>query len=481
MLSDPLVLVDLETTGAHAQHDRVTEVGLLLIDNGRVIEEWETLVNPHRAIPPHIALLTGITDQMVALAPSFDEIARILWEKLDGRTLVAHNARFDHGFLRSEFARLERRYTPKVVCTVKLSRKLYPEHRRHNLDSLLARHAITCTARHRALGDARVLWSLLTTWAGERGGDALAAAARGQALTPSLPPHLSDLILDEVPETPGVYLFYGENDLPLYVGKSVNLRARVLGHFAGDRTSAKESRIVQQVKRIDWRETAGELGALLEEARLVKTLSPLMNRRLRAERDACTFRWALAPGGAPEIVSLDVLAERDTPYGVFATRKAALDALRGIARERCLCYMRLGLEKGSGPCFGYQIKRCRGVCVGSESIPVHDLRVAEALAAIKLPAWPFRGAVAVRERAGDQTQVHLLDNWRHIGTAHSDEALATLTEQDRAVRFDLDTFRILQRFLAAPPRGARIVALGELAVPALAGRNCALDDASTAP
>ena len=185
MLNQPLVFLDLETTGANAAWDRITEVGLMIVERGRVVEAWETLVNPGRTIPGHISLLTGITDAMVALAPSFADIAQVLWEKLDGRMLIAHNARFDAGFLKSEFQRLERRYAPKVLCTVKLSRKLYPEHRRHNLDSLLERHAITCSARHRALSDAKVLWELTQVWRAERGEDALDAAAQAQLKQPT--------------------------------------------------------------------------------------------------------------------------------------------------------------------------------------------------------------------------------------------------------------------------------------------------------
>ncbi len=456
LFSSSLVFLDLETTGANPVYDRVTEVGLIVVERGRVVEEWETLVNPERAIPPHISLLTGITDEMVALAPTFGDIARALWDKLEGRTLVAHNARFDSGFLKSEFRRLERRYAPKVLCTVKLSRKLYPEHRRHNLDSLLERHGIQCTARHRALGDARVLWDLVNVWNRERGEEAVTAAARGQAELPSLPPHLSDLVLDEVPELPGVYLFYGENDLPLYVGKSVNLRSRVLSHFAGERASVKDQRIVQQVKRIDWKETAGELGALIEEARLVKTLSPLMNRRLRDERDVCALQWDLSTGGAPQIVALDASPAGAELYGLFRTRKQAVAALKGLADSHDLCRIRLGLEKGKGPCFSHQLKHCRGVCVGKESALQHDLRVAEALVAIRLPAWPYRGAIGVRERAGALTHVHVVDRWCHLGTAANDDELAALAAERPAPRFDLDTFKILERFLATPPRHAQV-------------------------
>jgi len=158
MLDRALVFLDLETTGAAAHSDRITEIGLVEVDRGRHIGEWSSLVNPERPISPMIESLTGITDAMVADAPTFAELADELFERLAGKTLVAHNARFDYGFLQNEFRRVGLKYAPDVLCTVRLSRHLYPQERRHNLDSLIERHGFSCESRHRALADARVLW-----------------------------------------------------------------------------------------------------------------------------------------------------------------------------------------------------------------------------------------------------------------------------------------------------------------------------------
>jgi DNA polymerase-3 subunit epsilon len=447
MLDRQLVFLDLETTGATASFDRITEVGVVEVAPGGRVTEWTTLVNPEMRIPPFIEGLTGISNDMVALAPTFAEIARELQTRLAGKLLIAHNARFDYGFLKSEFARLDIRYASDVVCTVKLSRKLFPGHARHNLDSLMERHGISCTARHRALGDARVLWDLIRKWRDELGAAALDAAARAQFKSPTLPPGLSDLVLDEVPESPGVYLFYGENDLPIYIGKSVNLRSRVLAHFAGDRRIPKDMRIVQQVKRIDWRETAGELGALLEEARLVKELLPTMNRQLRRTSDLCAFRWEPGQRQAPELVSAADIDFGDTAsvYGVFRTKRAAVDTLRKRAHAFELCLIETGLEKKStGPCFAHQIERCRGVCMGKESHMQHDLRMLEALGELKLAAWPFKGRIGVREASGERTDLHVLDHWCYLGTLRSEQDLDTLAARPS---FDLDTYKILRRFL----------------------------------
>lgn len=453
MYDRPVVFLDLETTGATATRDRITEVGLVEIDGGRFVREWSTLVNPGTGIPPMIQSLTGISNEMVALAPPFEEIARELWLALEGRVLVAHNARFDYGFLKNEFRRLGRTLTLPVLCTVKLSRKLFPQYQRHNLDSLMSRHDIRCESRHRALGDARVLWQLAQAWREAPGEAAVLEACARLLKASTVPAGLPDDTYAHIPEGPGVYLFYGENDIPLYVGKSINLRTRVMSHFSGDHRVHKDMRIAAEVKRIDWIETAGELGALIEESRLVKLLSPVHNRQLRRNGDLCAWHW---PGqradAAPQLLSARELggAEFRDLYGLFRSRRAATEALREIAAEHQLCNVLLGLEKRSGPCFAYQIRRCRGACAGAESAQAHALRLAAALVKLRVKAWPFPGRVGIRETSADglRCELHVLDQWCHLGTVKGEDELRDLEAGGPArPLFDFDTYKILTRYL----------------------------------
>jgi DNA polymerase-3 subunit epsilon len=187
MLPQALIFLDLETTGMTAAEERITEIGLVEVANGAVVGSWSQLVNPQKRIPPFIQALTGITDAMVREAPNFAQLAPGLFERLEGKLLVAHNARFDFGFLESEFARLGICYRPQVLCTVKLSRKLFPEQRRHNLDSLIERHRLNCSARHRALGDAEVLWQFLQKIYAEVDVVRIDAALRAQLDPPPRP------------------------------------------------------------------------------------------------------------------------------------------------------------------------------------------------------------------------------------------------------------------------------------------------------
>jgi DNA polymerase III subunit epsilon len=396
---------------------------------------------------------------MVAAAPSFAELAPALYDKLAGRVFVAHNARFDYGFLRREFERAGMRFAAKTVCSVRLSRRLYAQHDGHSLDDVIARHGIACTARHRALGDAEALWQFLKIAAEEHGPEILTVAARQIARQTTLPPNVDAAMIDEIPDAPGVYLFYGEGGVPLYVGKSRSMRTRVLAHFAGDLRSEREMELVRALRRIDWQRTAGELGALLREARLVKELEPAFNRHLREPETTCGFvfdgkRLWLAQGGEIDAETLPMVC------GLYRSRRAALQALRALADEAGLCLQALGFEAvRSTPCFRHQIGRCAGVCAGRESIHLHHARVAAALGRLRNAAWPYRGRLGIveKDRGRDATEIHVVDRWCYLGTARSDEELAGLLEERAAPPFDYDHYKILARHVGK--RGVRTVEL----------------------
>src|SRR5271170_1016032 len=201
MFAPAVAFVDLETTGTAAGADRVTEVAIVRVDEGR-IDEWSTLVNPECSIPAEIQALTGITNAMVTAAPTFGRVADEVAARIAGCVFVAHNARFDYGFLKHEFGRLGRTFTAKVLCTVKLSRRLYPEAGRHHLDALIARHALAAADRHRALGDARILWQFVQAIYRDQPPAAIEAAVGRILKNPSLPPQLPADALDAIPEAP---------------------------------------------------------------------------------------------------------------------------------------------------------------------------------------------------------------------------------------------------------------------------------------
>ena len=453
----PLAFVDLETTGSNAMFDRITEIGIILVDDNGV-EEWNSLVNPGCRIPAFIQSLTGISDDMVADAPPFADLAPRVHQMLEGRLFVAHNARFDYGFLKQSFRREGQDFRTQTLCTVRLSRALFPGHRQHSLDALIGRHGLVTDERHRALGDARLIHQF---WQHARAGLSEAefeATLRRLTAHASLPSHLPQQLPDELPEGSGVYLFYGEEDRLLYVGKSRNIRQRVLGHFGGDVSSSKEMRLSQQVRRIDWIETGGEIGALLKEAMLVKSLQPTHNRRLRGTSDLCSVTLEEGPLGLRvEIAAAREMDFRQRPklYGLFNSARQARTALIALADDHQLCRQAMGLEAPTPgrPCFARQLGRCRGGCIGEEKATQHSIRLMEALGKFRLQSWPFPGAAYLRE-SGDY---HLISHWAYLGTARSPDELHELLAAPQP-RFDRDCYRILRsqlnQLVPLPPRQA---------------------------
>jgi DNA polymerase-3 subunit epsilon len=463
MLGSPLAFVDLETTGTVAAEDRVTEVAVVRVEGGAIVEEWSSLVDPGVPIPPVIQSMTGITDAMVAGAPRFADLAAEVRRRLDGAIFVAHNARFDHGFLKHEFARVGERFRARVLCTARLSRRLFPEERRHNLDALVARHCLPAEARHRALGDARLLWHFVNALHARLPAALIEEAVDRILKVPSLPPHLPADALESLPEGPGVYLFYGLNALPLYIGKSVDLRDRVASHFSADYRTANDLRLSAEIRRIECRETVGELGALLLESRLIKALMPLHNQLHRRKAELCALHAGSA-SCAPRVVPGSGIDAEDASalYGPFANRRAAREALRALADEHGLCWKLLGLERRNGPCFARQVRKCAGACVGEEPPQAHHARLLAALAPRRIEAWPLRGPGVLMEAAphASRVEVHVFDRWRWLGSAGSREAARILARRDPLPAFDLDVYRIVTGHLRRHP-GVELALLPE--------------------
>lgn len=456
-----IAFVDVETTGGHPAWHRITEIAIVAMRDGVTEWEWSSLVNPGVTIPPSIQRLTGISNEMVMAAPAFDALADEVESRLAGRRFVAHNARFDYSFVRAELRRSGRSFSAPFTCTVRLSRALYPEAARHNLDSMIERHGLECSSRHRALPDAQVLAQLWQRLRSSWSAPVLDAAIERVGRRPSLPAHLSADLLDDLPEAAGVYRFYGEGDVLIYVGKAKNLRERVLSHFMGAARDSKSQRLAAQTRRIEWTETAGELGALLLESRLVRELQPVYNRRLRGGGE--TWTWLVDDaGGAPKLHELaGPVPQQADAFGLYRSIRQAKTALMQLARDHKLCLRVLGLEAaGTGSCFAYQVGRCAGACVNKEPIARHGLRLKLLLAPLKLRSWPHTGAVAIEETSAlGMRHWHVVEDWQYLGTLVTDEheegrGLANLRDAP-VPGFDADAYRILCRYLKSNARNLR--------------------------
>jgi len=425
-----LAFVDVETTGSSPARERVTEVGVVRVDfdgDDVRVDEWFTLVNPCMPIPAEIQWLTGITNEMVRAAPSFAEVSQTVFDRLEGAIFVAHNARFDYGFLRAEFHRAGLSFNARTLCTVRLSRYLYPDRTPHTLDAIIARFGLDGEQRHRALGDARVLWRLLQRLADRHSSAEIELAVHALLRRPALPPNLPPDAIDALPHAPGVYLFYGLNEHPIYIGKSIDLRARVAGHFNSEYRAPRELLLSQEIHRLDWEETAGEFGALLRESELIKTRLPAHNVASRRKLNQVLLgfdeegRAAMTPAAAFEFAQLGCC------YGPFGSRASVWRWMTELAAEHRICLKAIGLEgrrKAAGdgaPCFNYQLRRCNGACVGEEARNEHTARLKELMLPWLLPHWPHANAIALVERNAErfQEEWHVFDQWCWLGTVKS--------------------------------------------------------------
>jgi len=443
-----LAFVDIETTGSHFDRDRITEIGIKTLASNQ-IQVWEQLINPQTFIPQNIQRLTGISPRMVEDKPSFEEVAKELKQELEGKIFIAHNARFDYGFIKASFKRIGIDFKPKVLCTVKLSRLLFPEQSRHNLDTIINAHHLKVSARHRALGDADLLLQFWQICEAKFGKEKLNELINQLVGNPSLPPNIDKDLIDSIPDAPGCYIFYGENRVPLYIGKSISLRSRVMGHFQGALTQRKEMKLSLQIRDIDWIETSGELGALILESQLIKERMPSMNIKLRRSKDLCAWSLKIDSAGKlkPVLVSQKDLLPglQDNLYGLFYSKREAHSYLKAVAKKYRLCEVLLGIEKGEDgkSCFGYQVKQCGGACIGIMSAEMHNLQLKTAMNLYKVQVWPYVGPIAIN----DGGEMIVLDKWCYLGTAINQDELYELTESGGA-EFDLDIYKIVKKALA---------------------------------
>lgn len=453
MLPKSIVFLDVETTGASIYHDRIIEIGMLRVDDNHLSQTYQTLINPERYVPPEITRLTGIAAKNLENAPAFRQVSEEILELLSDSILAAHNARFDYSFLKNEFKRQNISFSPKQICTVKLSRQLYPGVYHHNLDSIIERFNLRCEKRHRAFDDAKILWDFYQLLQKNFQQDVLEQAIANTIKRPSLPASISQKTLDGIPETPGVYMFYGKSAIPLYVGKSKNIRTRVLSHFASDHTSSTEMKIAQQIDYIEVFPTCGELGALLKESVMIKKLQPLYNRQLRYSKKLVVLKKQKDNSGYLRIQESheDSISpgELSDIIGIFKSTKSAETFLHECRKQYLLCEKMLGTEKTTKECFSYRLGQCKGACLKKENPFIYNARFILAFSKNKIKPWPFPGPIAIDDHNAfsNKKELFLIDKWCIIGNVSFDDCDGQNIFANKYL-FDIDSYNILVRFLA---------------------------------
>lgn len=449
MFQFPTVFVDIETSGGSWRVSRVIEVAAIRYENGEITDQYQTLINPGVRLPYYITQITGLTDGDVALSPQFAEIAPELFEFMQGAVFVAHNVRFDYSFLKAEFAACGLEFKPKLLCTVRLSRSLYAGFKGHSLAKIIERHDIATDARHRAMADARAILDFSHIAHREHGQELFDAAVARQLKTQSMPSNLEDTALADISNKPGVYVFEDEAGQPVYVGKSVTLKKRIQSHFSSDIKYVKEMKIAQNTHNVRVIETDNELEALLLESTMVKQLLPVYNHQLRRTTSHSALIKEMNPDGyfavSHQTVDLSTFDNLNAVYGVFTNRTKAKNKLDDLAKTYQLCPKLLGLEKSKGACFWYQLGKCKGACIGRESADAYNQRCEFALERSKIEAWPYKTPVAIR--FGEAIKSLVVDQWIVRGYLYEDTDTPTFESVTSA--FDIDTYRILKRFMKA--------------------------------
>lgn len=258
-------VIDIETTGSHASGNSITEIGICLHDGEKIVDEFQTLLNPGVWIPQYITALTGITNEMIEEAPTFEEVSEKLLEWLDGAVFVAHNAQFDYSFIKAEFEAIGIKWQSKRLCTVRLARKAFPALPSYSLGNICKWMGIHNEQAHRALSDARAAAQLLEKCLAAMEPDDVQKMITRGAPEVFLPPHLDRKEFDAVPQATGVYFLMNEKGKPIYIGKAKNLKKRIQQHFTNHPEGSRMQAFMKEIHHIGFELTGTELIALLLE------------------------------------------------------------------------------------------------------------------------------------------------------------------------------------------------------------------------
>ena len=372
-------IVDLETTGGSAVRSRITEVAVIIHDGQKVVTEYQSLINPGRAVPPKISSLTGITNQMVETAPSFAEVADRIDELTKDCIFVAHNVNFDYGFLRESFKRLGRSFRRKKLCTVRLSRKILPGKFSYSLGKLCASENIPLSDRHRAMGDAKATAILFAKLLRLDQDDVIKQALNPQSLEALLPPNLAKADFQALPEEQGLYYFKDQKGTIVYIGQAKNIKKRVHSHFSGNSNTKSKYYFVKHIYGLDYKLIPNKLMLDLSEAAEIKKHWPKHNRSLK--------RFSLNYGlyhyhdrNGYERLIIGRCGKNDNPLHAFRNQQDAYTFLKQLVLEFELCPRLSGLQPlASGPCSYFEEIECKGACNGKEETSTYNKRVENAL------------------------------------------------------------------------------------------------------
>ncbi|WP_158974161.1 exonuclease domain-containing protein [Cellulophaga sp. L1A9] len=441
-------IIDIETTGNGIQGNKITEISIFKYDGYDVIDEFTTLINPEAEIPYFITGLTGIDNNMVRNAPKFSEVAAQILKITEGTIFVAHNVSFDYNIIKHEFKSIGVDFIRKKLCTVRLSRKLFPGYNSYSLGKLCSALKIPLTDRHRARGDAEATTILFNKLLRADDADEVFKSflnARSQEAT--LPPSLPKSDFDKLPNTPGIYFFKNAKGKIIYVGKAIDIRKRVLSHFY-DKTT-KEITMCQETSAIDFELSGSEIMALLMESDAIKQHYPEYNRSQKRKVQAFgIFTYEDRNG----VMHLAWNTQKMAPNAFYTlySKTASRTFLQELCKTYKLCPKFCHLQENVPQCSHYDILECEGICQGTEDIETYNAKVKQAI--IDIQSKNENYIIREKGRNMDESGVILIQDNTYMGYGFVENEIAIenindLTPFITAQKNTFETERLIANYM----------------------------------
>ncbi len=451
-------IVDIETTGGYADKHRVTEVAIYHHDGIQITNHYHTLINPGRSIPHFITGLTGINYEMVKESPSFAEVANEIHEQLKDRIFVAHNAHFDYGFLKKEFEEVGINWNAKKLCTVRLSRKIIPGLSSYSLGRLAKSLGVEIRDRHRAGGDAEATSRIFDLLLKRDTEGVIVKALKKNSGETILPPNLPKEDFDRLPAKVGVYYFMDARGNVIYVGKAVNIKKRIVGHFTGTAREWNRSNIRNEIHHITYELTGSELIALILESQEIRRLWPKYNlaQKHRTEEWGI-FNYEDRAGYLR--FSINVVRRGTRPLISFSSKGDAWNFMWEKVKEFELCPKLSGLQKAKGLCFSYQTGECKGGCMGVETVKKYNKRIHAAIGSFLEEGNSL--AIIGKGRKNSERSLVLVENGAYLGFGfiNRHETLANFESAKDLIKIGKEN-KIAQNLVNSylvNPRGAKVI------------------------
>jgi DNA polymerase-3 subunit epsilon len=408
-------IVDIETTGGHAAGNGITEVAIVLHDGEKVTRRYETLINPQKNIPIYISALTGISNEMVIKAPLFSEVAAEIFNLIHDKVFVAHNVNFDYSFLRHHLSVCGYELNVKKLCTVRLSRKVFPNLISYSLGKLCKQLDINHHNHHRAGGDAEATSILFSRVLENDAAGHVRQFLNRNSKEQLLPANLKREEFDKIPNTPGVYYFYNQKGKVLYVGKAKNLKKRVSSHFTGNSANKQRQDFMRNIHSITYQECGTELMAFILEAVEIKRLWPENNRAMKRFEQAYGLFMYEDQRGYHRLL-VDKKRKGSLPIYSFNQVYEGHLLLRQLLEEFELCPKLCFIQTNNDDCIGMEGKACKGACKGNESRALYNIRVQQAVAKLKQNLPTF--ALLDEGRSGEEQSVILMEEGKLHGMGY---------------------------------------------------------------